>query len=53
VPEQSWKVVPLGNGFYRLTTQAQGDGRANNTPRFAKTGNVSGQMWKLSIGGCS
>jgi hypothetical protein len=62
VPEQAWKVVPLGNGFHRLTTQAQGDGlsldivndgRANNTLIFAKTGNVSGQMWKLSIAGCS
>ncbi len=29
------------------------DGRANNTPIFAETGNVSGQMWKLSLAGCS
>ena len=62
VPEQAWKVVPLGNGFHRLTTQAQGDGlaldivndgRAHQTPGFARTGDSPGQMWKLSIAGCS
>jgi hypothetical protein len=55
-PEQAWKLTPLGNGFYRMTTQAQGDGMsldivndggANNIPILAKTGNFSGQMWKV------
>ncbi|RKH54854.1 RICIN domain-containing protein [Corallococcus llansteffanensis] len=55
-PEQLWKVTPVGNGAYWLTNQAQAaalsldivnDGR-NTTPILAKTGNFSGQMWKVS-----
>ncbi|QSQ27675.1 RICIN domain-containing protein [Pyxidicoccus parkwayensis] len=57
VPEQRWKLTPEANGTYRLTTQAQGDalaldivndGKANNIPVLAKTGNVSGQLWKVT-----
>ncbi len=57
-PEQLWRLKPEANGLYRLTTQAQGDGmsldilndrKANDTPIFAKTGDYSGQMWKLAL----
>jgi hypothetical protein len=51
-------LLAEANGTYRLTTQAQGDGmsldilndgKANNTPIFAKTANYSGQMWRLAL----
>lgn len=57
-PEQLWRLKPEADGTYRLTTQAQGDGmsldilndgKPNNTPILAKTGNYSGQMWKLAL----
>jgi len=54
--------APVASAFdtrcsYRLTTVWRGDGlsldivndgKANNTPILAKTGNYSGQMWKLA-----
>ena len=46
----------LGNGYYRLTTLWQGDGKSlgvindgvNNKLQLANTGNFSGQLWKLT-----
>jgi hypothetical protein len=63
MPELASASAPFSpRCFYRLTTQGQGDGmsldihedrKANNTPILARTGHFSGQMWKLSIAGCS
>lgn len=47
------------NEYYRLTTQWQGDGKSldvvndgvNNQLQLAKTGNFSGQMWKITSSG--
>ena len=54
---QSWKVTPLGNGYYRLTTKALGDGYSvdvvSDDPekdqiQLVKTEDVSGQAWKIT-----
>jgi hypothetical protein len=53
---QFWKITSLGTGYYRLTTQWQGEGKSldivndrknNNQPILADTGNYSGQFWKI------
>lgn len=58
--------TPVGSAFkvqchYRLTTLWQGEGLSldivndgtNTTPLLAKTGNFSGQLWKVSpVGPC-
>lgn len=54
---QWWKVTPLGDGYYRLTTKALGDGYSldvigddpeNDQIQLVKTGAYSGQMWKIT-----
>ncbi len=54
---QSWKVTSLGNGYYRLTTKALGDGYSldvigddpeNDQMQLVKTGDYSGQAWKIT-----
>ena len=55
--DQHWKITPLINGFYRLTTQWLGDdssldilndNQLNDQIILAPTGNYSGQYWKIS-----
>ena len=56
VAGQLWKITQIAGGFYRLTTQWQGDGKSldivndgkNNQPVLAKTESVSGQSWKIT-----
>ena len=53
---QYWKLTPMGNGYYRMTTMFQGDEKSldvindgkNNRIHLAKTGNYSGQFWKIT-----
>ena len=58
----TWKVVKVNNdlfdsnAYYRLTTMWQGDSKSldiindgkNNQPILAKTGNFTGQYWKIN-----
>ncbi len=54
---QWWKFTSLGNGYYRLTTKALGDGYSldvvgddpeNDQIQLVKTEDVSGQAWKIA-----
>jgi hypothetical protein len=55
---QEWKLTPLGNGYYRITSawadtngksvDILNDGQNNNKLTLAKTGNYTGQHWKLT-----
>ena len=59
VSGQLWKLEPQGDGWYRLKTQFQGEGKCLEGNRFAPEStlggaafmdncqNVSGQLWKL------
>ena len=50
-----WKLTE-DNGWYRITSKSQpgksidiiNDGKENNLPQLADTGNWSGQLWKLT-----
>ena len=56
---QLWKFVPQSNGYYKMKTVFQGDGKCLEGNRFAATStlrgaafmdncqNVSGQLWKI------
>lgn len=50
-------MMPTGDGFYRLTTEWQGDnksldgvndGKKNDQLKLAQTGDYSGQRWKIT-----
>jgi len=53
---QYWKITPVGNGYYRLTSLWQGAGKSidikndgiNNTIHLTTTANVTGQFWKIT-----
>ncbi|HRH40477.1 MAG TPA: hypothetical protein PKY82_02445 [Pyrinomonadaceae bacterium] len=53
---QSVSAQTFDNGYYRLTTQWQGEGKSldvindgeNNKLQLAKTNNVTGQFWKIT-----
>lgn len=54
-PGPRWQLVPLDDGFYRLTTETLGDGFSldtysdgTNAPFMGETGDYSGQFWKLT-----
>ena len=53
-PGPRWQLVPLDDGFNRLTTETLGDGFSldtysdgTNAPFMGETGDFSGQLWKL------
>jgi len=59
VSSQLWYVVPLDNGYCRLTSVFFGESQAldiindgeNRTPKLASSGNYSGQHWRLKLSG--
>ena len=57
---QRWKVAHIRDGYNRLTTEWQGDGKAldgvndgvnNNRLHLANTGEFAGQFWKFKYAG--
>lgn len=50
--DQLWKFKPLGNGHYRITNVALGEGYSIDSdaqaPNIRPSGNYSGQHWKLT-----
>jgi hypothetical protein len=54
-PAQLWSIRAAGKGIFRITNQALGPSRsldvtndAKNDPTLGKTGNYTGQLWKLT-----
>ncbi|MEL7145621.1 MAG: hypothetical protein AAFO69_04575 [Bacteroidota bacterium] len=50
-----WKITPIGNGYFRLVNQSRPDRSldvindgANDKIQLAKTGNYTGQYWKVT-----
>lgn len=51
----AWKIIPVGNGYYRITNMWLNDRSldvindgTNNKIQLAKTGNYTGQYWKIT-----
>lgn len=54
---QLWKLTPVGDGYFRLTTKARGDESSldvvgddpeNDQIQLTKTGDSAGQRWKIT-----